>query len=282
MTRTLKHILFAAVVLFLAWNVFAAYKFPPPEFDTGYTVPLNQPPDGRPGWYAYVDVAVLAAFLALAAWLSLKKRSRNGLVALSVASLIYFGFWKRGCVCSIGSIQNVTLALFNGSYALPFTVLAFFALPLLTALFYGRAFCSGVCPQGAVQDLLLIKWIKIPRWLDRGLSLFAYLYLGLAVLFAATDTMFIICKFDPFVSFFRVSGQFYLVTIGVIFLLLSMFIGRPYCRYACPYGVLLKFFSMFSKHRVTVSPAECINCALCDEACPYDAIRGPKDSKEEK
>ena len=280
MSKRLKYILLAGVLLLTAYNVLAEYKFPPPEFDTGYALPVQQLPGPRAGWTAYADVAVLLLFLSLASLLSLKKRSRNGMVALSAASLLYFGFWKRGCVCSIGSIQNVTLALFNGSYALPFTVIAFFTLPLVFALFFGRAFCSGVCPQGALQDLLLVKWIKIPRWLDRGLSLFAYFYLGLAVLFAATDTMFIICKFDPFVSFFRVSGQTYLVVIGIIFLLLSMFIGRPYCRYFCPYGVILKFLSLFSKNKVKVSPAECVNCSLCDEACPYDAITGPKDGRK--
>ena len=282
MSKRLKYILFAGVLLLVAFNVVAEYKFPPPEFETGYNVPVQQFPDTRAVWLGYLDVAVLIVFLTLASLLSLKKRSRNGMVALSILSLLYFGLWKRGCVCSIGSIQNVTLALFNGNYALPFTVIAFFALPLITALFFGRAFCSGVCPQGAMQDLLLIKGIKIPRWLDRGLSLFAYFYLGLAVLFAATDTMFIICKFDPFVSFFRVSGQTYLVVIGIVFLILSMFIGRPYCRYFCPYGVILKFLALFSKNKVTVTPAECINCTLCDEACPYDAIVKPADSKEAK
>ena len=279
--KRLIYILALVTVLFTGFAIAEEYKFPPPEFDSAYKAPERVNPAARPEWYAYMDVGVLLVFLSLSAWISLKKRSRTFMVALSLASLAYFGFFKRGCVCSIGSIQDVTAALALPGYILPLSVVAFFVLPLIFALFFGRAFCAGVCPQGAMQDLVLIKWIKVPRWLDRGLSLFAYLYLAVSVIFAATDTMFIICKFDPFVNFFRMSGQFPMVVLGLAFLLASMFIGRPYCRYVCPYGVLLKFLAMFSLKKVTVTPAECINCSLCDEACPYDAITGPRDSRIE-
>ena len=47
----------------------------------------------------------------------------------------------------------------NGSYrqitnAVPLAVVAFFALPLVFALFFGRTFCAAVCPLGAVQELV--------------------------------------------------------------------------------------------------------------------------------
>ena len=84
MSKRLKYILFAGVLLLVAFNVVAEYKFPPPEFETGYSVPVQQFPDTRAVWLGYLDVAVLIVFLTLASLLSLKKRSRNGMVALSI------------------------------------------------------------------------------------------------------------------------------------------------------------------------------------------------------
>ena len=104
-----------------------------------------------------LDIAMLAAGLALAAWLILKRRSRNGVMLLSIGALAYFGFYRKGCICPIGAIQNVTLSLVDPRYLISFGVIAFFFLPLVAALLFGRVFCGGVCPLGAVQDLVLLR-----------------------------------------------------------------------------------------------------------------------------
>jgi NAD-dependent dihydropyrimidine dehydrogenase PreA subunit len=36
--------------------------------------------------------------------------------------------------------------------------------------------------------------------------------------------------------------------------------------------VLLNIFSRFAGKHLTITPAECTNCRLCEEACPYNAI----------
>jgi ferredoxin len=58
-------------------------------------------------------------------------------------------------------------------------------------------------------------------------------------------------------------------------LLIGLFVGRPYCRFLCPYGVILRLLSRLSKWRVTITPTDCIQCRLCEEACPFGAIRKP-------
>ena len=99
-------------------------------------------------------------------------------------------------------------------------------LPLLFALLFGRVFCAAVCPLGAMQDVFVVKPLKLPPWLEQALGLLPYVYLGLAVLFAATGAGFVICRFDPFVSFFRLSGNVYILGLGACFLLVGMFIAR--------------------------------------------------------
>src|SRR5262249_46756663 len=157
-----------------------------PEFESGHQLPVTTTPAARAAWLQYLDLVVLAASLSATSWLVYGKRSRKGLIALSLFSLAYFGFWRKGCVCSIGSLQNVSLALFDKGYAVPVGVLAFFVLPLGFALFSGRTFCAAVCPHGALQDLVLLKPIKVPNWLEQGLSILPFAYLGAGVLFAAT------------------------------------------------------------------------------------------------
>ena len=85
---------------------------------------------------------------------------------------------------------------------------------------------------------MLLKPVKVPPWLEQALSVLPYIYLGAGVLFAATGSAFIICQYDPFVPIFRMNGRTLMVLSGAALLLLGVFVGRPYCRFLCPYGAL--------------------------------------------
>ena len=253
--------------------VLAVQRFPPPQFtETGHQLPVMTEPVVRALWLERLDMAVLVVVLALASWLTLRQRSRRELVWLGIFSVTYFGFWRKGCICSIGSIQNISQAIFDPSYAVPVVALVFGLLPLAAALLFGRVFCSSVCPHGALQDLVLLKPVKVPEWLEHALRLLAYIYLGLALVFAATGGGYIICQYDPFVPLFRLGGSALMVGLGVALLLIGVFVGRPYCRFLCPYGVLLGMLSMISKWRVRITPDNCTQCRLCEESCPFNAI----------
>lgn len=266
-------------MLLLTGGAFGEQRFPPPEFESGHKLPETATPPPRAIFLEYVDAAVLAGCLGVAVWLIYRKRSRKTIMALSIFSLLYFGFYRKGCVCAIGSLQNVALALAGSGYALPIGVAAFFVLPLMVALFAGRAFCSGVCPHGALQDLVLVRPLKVPAWLEQGLGVFPYVYLGAGVLFAATGSAFLICQYDPFVPIFRMNGRTLMVLSGAALLLLGMFVGRPYCRFLCPYGALLKLCATVAKFRVRVTPDYCTQCRLCEASCPFGAMREPEATK---
>ena len=271
MKKKLPYIL---LFIMLAWHVvlFAQDRFPRPEFESGYVYPEHQVPLQRSLVWEYIDLAVLIGALAVASWLALKKRSRQGLVWLSVFSLAYFGFFREGCVCSVGSVQNVSLALFNDGYAIPLTALLFFIIPLIFALAFGRVFCAGVCPLGAIQELTGFRPVKLPKTVESVMISIPFIYLGLSVLSSATESQFLICRYDPFVGIFRLDAPYTMIIFGSLLLIAGVFINRPYCRYLCPYGVLLNIFSRFSHRHLTITPAECTNCRLCEDVCPYDAI----------
>jgi ferredoxin len=270
------------LALLFSLSAWAEQRFPPPDFvETHHQLPGTTTPAGRAFGYEYLDVAVLAASLGAATWLALGARSRRGLVALSIFSAAYFGFYRKGCVCAIGSFQDLALAAGDGSFAVPIVVLAFFVLPLAFALFAGRTFCAGVCPHGALQDLVLLKPVAVPAWLEQGLSVLPFVYLGAGVLFAATGSAFIVCQYDPFVPIFRMSGRALMVLAGAGLLALGVFVGRPYCRFLCPYGALLRLAGSVSKWRLLVTPDDCARCRLCEASCPYGAIREPAVAEPE-
>lgn len=251
-------------------------RFPRPEFrETDYAYPTNQHPLARAEVFEYIDLAVLVLALGLGALFALRVRSRAALVTLSVLSVLYFGFWRLGCICPIGSTQNVAYAAGNPDAALPWTMIAWFVLPLAVALVAGRIFCSAVCPIGAVQELLLVRPVRVPDWLDRPLRVLPYIYLALAILFAATGAGFLICRYDPVVGIFRLSALYEVALLTGGLVVLALFVGRPYCRYACPYGALLNLASRLSKWHASITPDRCVNCRLCEDACPYGAIVVP-------
>jgi polyferredoxin len=268
-------------VLGISWfsNLGAQDRFPKPEFETEYEMPQATTPEPRSHSLDILDVAILIITLGLAHIFALKTRSRRAIRGLMIFSLIYFGFLRGGCICSVGSIQNMAAALGNPSYGLPIIVVAFFTIPLISTLFSGRTFCAAVCPLGALQDFINWKPKRIPSWLSQILGIIPYVYLGLAVLLAFTGAAFIICRYDPFVSIFRFSGNFGLILITAIFLVLSVFFARPYCRFFCPYSVLLKWMSRLSRQHLTITPDECIQCRLCEDVCPVDSINKPTPEK---
>ena len=263
-----------------SWGLVQAQnRFPKPDFESGYQYPDLQYAVPNETVWVIIDLLLLVALMGIVTWALYKKHTRGPIFWVSLISVGYFGFFREGCVCSIGSIQNIALALVDDSYHLPLTVLLFFLLPILFAFLFGRVFCAGVCPFGALQELVNVKNYRISEAITAALKVIPWLYLIFAVLYAVTRSQFIICQFDPFIGIFRLGGDMGLILFGALLLVMSIFTGRPFCRFLCPYGALLSLFSSVSIWKIKLTRKSCINCELCHNSCPVDAIRPPYANK---
>jgi len=279
--RILEHWLLNAAALAAPLAAAASSRFPQPQFDSGYVAEQAVYPVPSFAVTPAADVLILVAALAMAVFLVRRVRSRRWILLFGLICLGWFGFIRNGCFCPVGTIQNVALALFSG-VRLPLAIGLFFAAPLIFALLYGRVFCSVVCPLGALQELFIVRPLRIPGALDAILRIIPLMVLSLGVVCAVNGAGFIICRTDPFVGLFRQSAALPMLLTGMGVLLVGTVVARPYCRYFCPYGVLLELCSRASWKQVELTPNECINCRLCVGMCPVDAIEAPRPALSDR
>jgi polyferredoxin len=160
----------------------------------------------------------------------------------------------------------------------------FFAIVLMSLVF-GKAFCSWLCPVGFLSELIgdfgkkiFKKNIKLPKLLDYPLRSLKYLLLGFllySVLFLMSvpavksflDSPYNLVSDVKMYYFFADISRFSLIVIGVLFLL-SIVLRGFWCRYLCPYGALLGIASLLSPNKIKRNPVSCIDCGLCNKACP--------------
>ena len=66
-----------------------------------------------------------------------------------------------------------------------------------------------------------------------------------------------------------------LLTLLGTLLLTTVFVRNAYCRFLCPLGAFLGIMSNLTVFRIK-RWSECSTCRICEKACEWGAIRGPK------
>ncbi|NYT04213.1 MAG: 4Fe-4S binding protein [Candidatus Methanofastidiosa archaeon] len=200
-------------------------------------------------------------------------------------SLIYLGFIRGGCLCVVGSLQQLSLyaiGAIKGNYL--YWLMLFF-LPIVFSVILGRVFCGYACPIGAWQQLMsgigsrLIKF-RMPQKLDKFLKYIKYVFAALIVIVAISTRYPFFQKIDPFSYLFGFNFTLYGIISIAIVSVASIIVSRPFCRYICPYGAVLAILSRFSIYKIKAKNG-CKNCTLCDRVCETDAIiKGNVDQSE--
>jgi polyferredoxin len=151
---------------------------------------------------------------------------------------------------------------------------AVLAFALITALFWGKAYCGYMCPLGTLFDLagylvprrfsLNANVDKVLKWVKR-IMLVATLALALGLGSVA------VLKYEVFDTVFLLDGALVAVLLAVAVLVLSLPFGRFYCRYLCGVGVCLGTLSNYAFAKIKLA-RECDRCGDCAEVCPVGAI----------
>ncbi len=223
----------------------------------------------------WTEIALLMLLLTVAMTAFVRKDARLRWVAL-LSTFVYLGF-VNGTFLSVSHITNFMKqgpGLFLND--LPLLILVVFTL--VTTVFWGRVFCSSLCPFGALQDILerIVprRWRRsLPQWLhDRALWLKYVILAGLIAMAVAYAELSVFQYFEPFGTLFYQSQSLLLWGILSVFVAGSIFVPRFYCRYACPLGASLGVISIAAFWKIKRVP-QCEVCKVCEKACPTGAIR---------
>ncbi len=248
------------------------------------------------------DVIILGVLLLVSGILSVRRKRKCAFTMLSVTGLVYFGLLRGGCICPVGATTNFCLGL-TAPELIGKTVAFLFLLPLLFAFLFGRVFCTSACPLGAIQHLFSRKnGYQLPQRLNSALQLIPFALLAATVWGALRSGIFLACKLDVYKLIFftgyawidqlfdairgtlteprllLVGDVMAWVTLGLT-LVLGILVPRPFCRFVCPYSVLLGFFSKVGLRKRTIDPVSCFACAQCTKTCPVQAITADREKR---
>lgn len=185
-------------------------------------------------------VVVLLIILA-GAVVPLFFRSKGYRTAQLVLNVVLLGFWGGTFVSY--SLMTSYMANGIGSWALlPWGVLliAAFVYPL-----FGKKehYCTWLCPYGSLQELVGKcggKKIRMSAKTVKRLMLFRKVLWFVLMLLLWTGLWFDWMDYEPFTAFFFKDASPIVLVIAGLFLILSFFVPRPYCRFVCPTGTLMK------------------------------------------
>ena len=201
---------------------------------------------GASAWAEYWTLGSIAALLVvmLGAVVPLFVKNRRWHYVQLALNVIVLGLWT-------GTFVSYTLLmrLFSGGVSL--AALGTLAAPLLmvlVAMLYPLAgrpghYCAHVCPFGSAQELAGKLTRRKPRLsprLNRALNVFRNVLWGVLMVLMLTVTWTAWMDYELFTAFLYTSASVWVIVLAVLFLVLSIWVPRPYCRFVCPTGSLFR------------------------------------------
>lgn len=209
----------------------------------GLSLVVTEGGGGAAGWLSLLSWKMVVALLVvLAACIvpQLWKYRHYRLIQL-LLNVGVLGFWCGSCV----SYSMMTSALSNGlslpSQLLPAALLVTaFVLPL-----FGRKgyYCAWVCPLGSLQELAgrcSRKKIALRAGTVRALSTAQLVLWGVLMVLLWSGVVVCWTDYELFAAFILGRAPVAVTVSAAAVVVLSLFVQRPYCRFVCPTGMLMK------------------------------------------
>ncbi|MFI3302689.1 MAG: FMN-binding protein [Rikenellaceae bacterium] len=167
----------------------------------------------------------------------LKRKSKALEVAYMVLNVAILGVWCG----SFLSLAQVVSWMSNGfNISLPIALL----LVVVLVPIFGRrgSYCAMHCPLGSAQELLGMvptPKITIAPEINKTLSRVRYYIFMLLMFMMWLGVGLEVMNYELFSVFMVGSASTVVLVLGGVFLVLSLFVKRPYCRFVCPTGAML-------------------------------------------
>ena len=225
----------------------------------------------------YLDLALLTAFIVLA-FVSFKRKSVPLKFVTFAAAIGYMGFAKSYLI-SITNIfsvldWNLPVVKYNLAWYL------FFGFTVVSTVLWGRLYCGRVCAYGALTqtlDAVIPRRFRfeVPRPIEKRAAWlkFAVLF-GVIGYYLVTHDLLVYQYVEPFWMFGLFGTTTMWLALGVL-LAATVFVRNLYCRFLCPVGATLGLMSYLTVFRIK-RWSECDTCRICEKACQWGAIEGPK------
>ena len=225
----------------------------------------------------YLDLALLAAFIALAL-VSFRRKSVPLRYVTFAAAIGYLGFAKSYLISitNIYSIldRNWPVVKYNLAWYL------FFGFTVVSTVLWGRLYCGRVCAYGALTQamdaVLPRRWrVEVPRAIERRAAWIKFGVLGAVIAYyLITHNLLVYQYVEPF-WMFGLAGTATMWTLLAVLLAATVFVRNAYCRFLCPVGATLGLLSAVTVFRIK-RWSECSTCRICQKACQWGAIAGPR------
>lgn len=210
--------------------------------------------------------------------------SLNHYLSETGRAIPFIGDMSLHAICPFGAVEAF-LAFFQYDVLISKiheSSFVIFILIVILSVVFGPVVCSYICPLGSIQELfgkIGKKIFKkryntfIPRKVDKILRYLRYGVLIFVVYLSTQSLKLVFLEVDPYFALFNfwsdevtIGG---LIVLGII-LLASLFVERPWCKYACPFGALVGLTNMFSIFKIRRNSHTCISCNACTKACPMN------------
>lgn len=183
-------------------------------------------------------------------------------------------------ICPFGSVVSIYQLITTGTMVKKVHEAAnvVFGMILVSSVLFGPVFCSFMCPLGTVQEWIAtvgrrfgVKKVHVSQRNHKILSFGRYIVLVWVVYVTARSGDILFRDYDPYYALFNFyTGEVAISALVILFMVLitSLFIERPWCKYACPFGAVLGVTNKFRLFSITRREKTCIRCNRCYTSCP--------------
>ena len=200
-----------------------------------------------------------------------------GVALLPIFDVLRFDFWS-GRHMWMG--EQVGLVEAAKAFAFPF--LAINILIVIASRFYGRYLCGFMCPYGSLARLA--EWFRWREGTGKSRLLRFSSIIAVSLLLTAITFSFWI-DWRVFVEGSRlaVGISSALLVLGTAVLALSIDrLGLHFCHDWCPSGAYFAILGPKTTNGIEFAhPEACIECDVCDRACPIDLLPRAMEFEDE-